>query len=77
MHDAGEDDVDVGVFGADPVLDAGGENAVVFCSLLPSDRTVSFGEAGDGVLGGLTNVVIIETLDWCLYYFNKGSQTHM
>ena len=25
LHDAGEDDVDVGVFGADPVLEAGGE----------------------------------------------------
>ena len=55
--------MDVGVFGADPVLDAGGENAVVFCSLLPSERTVNFGEAGDGVLGGLTNVVMIESLN--------------
>ena len=63
LHEAGEDDVDVGVFGADPVLDAGGENAVVFCSLLPSERTVNFGEAGDGVLGGLTNVVMIESLN--------------
>ena len=59
LHEAGEDDVDVGVFGADPFLDAGGEKAVVFCSLLPSERTVNFGEAGDGVLGGLTNVVML------------------
>ena len=47
------------MFGADPVLEAGGENAVVFWSLFPSDKSVSFGEAGEGVRGGLTKVVMI------------------
>ena len=58
LQEVGDDDVDVGVFGAD--LDAGGENAVLFLSLFPSDKTVNLGEVGDGVLGGLTKVVIIK-----------------
>ena len=58
LQEVGDDDVDVGVFGAD--LDAGGENAVLFLSLFPSDKTVNLGEVGDGVRGGLTKVVIIK-----------------
>ena len=56
LQEVGDDDVDVGVFGAD--LDAGGENAVLFLSLFPSDKTVNLGDVGDGVLVGLTKVVI-------------------
>ena len=60
MQEVGDDDVEVGVFGAEPVLDAGGEKAVLFCSLFPSDKTVNLGEIGDGVLAGLTKVVIFQ-----------------
>ena len=56
LQEVGDDDADVGVFGAD--LDAGGENAVPFLSLFPSDKTVNLGDAGDGVRGDLTKVVI-------------------
>ena len=59
MQEVGDDDVDFGVFGAEPDLETGGENAVFFCSLIPSDTTVNWGEVGDGVLGGLTKVVIL------------------
>jgi hypothetical protein len=41
LHDAGDADEDVGVFGADPDLEAGGENAVLLGSLFPSDNTVN------------------------------------
>lgn len=59
MHEAGEEDEDVGVFGADPDLEAGGENAVLLGSLFPSDKTVNFGDLGDGVLDGFTKVVML------------------
>ena len=72
MHDVGEDDTDVGVFGADSVLEAGGEKAVVFWSLLPSDKSVSFGEAGEGVRGGLTKVVMIYQQSLIFLYVNKN-----
>lgn len=65
LHDAGDADEDVGVFGADPDLEAGGENAVLLGSLFPSDNTVNFGDLGDGVLDGFTKVVIFPVNQMC------------
>ena len=76
MHDVGEDETDVGVFGADPVLEAGGEKAVVFWSLFPSDKSVSFGEAGEGVRGGLTKVVMIYK-KILFFFFRKKIHKHL
>ena len=73
MQEVGDDDVDVGVFGAEPFLELEGENAVPFWSLFPSDKTVNFGEVGDGVLGGLTKVVILNNSIFS--YVSQKSQT--
>ena len=76
LHDVGDEDEDVGVFGADPVLDAGGEKAVVlFWSLFPSDRTVNLGEEGDGVLGDLTKVVIFDSKIQLFFKIKKITST--
>ena len=59
LQEVGEEDVDVGVFGAEPFLDTGGDNVVFFCSLPPSGTTVNGEGFGDGVLGGLSEVSIL------------------
>ena len=53
----GDDEVEAGVLGAEPILEMGGENAVDFCSQFPSATTVRCG-TGDGVEGGFTIEVI-------------------